>query len=130
MRRSPQRGFSRPKRRIRLRSSSEIGGRPRRGRKPKADQCLRTNSRCQRSSVAGEKSKRPGGNLKPSAARIIRSAGSRVRPLDLPTQNGDLVPEGENLEVALGVRAAAQDGQADRQPQQHIDRRVEHEAGE
>jgi hypothetical protein len=41
-----------------------------------------------------------------------------------------LVAEGENLEVARGVRAAAQDGQADRQPQQHIDRRVEHEAGE
>ena len=80
--------------------------------------------------MAGEKSKRPGGNLKPSAARIIRSAGSRVRPLDLPTQNGDLVPEGENLEVALGVRAAGQDGQADRQPQQHRDGRVEHEAGE
>ena len=54
----------------------------------------------------------------------------QVRPLDLPTQNGDLVAEGENLEVALGVRAAAQDGQADRQPQQHIDRRVEHDAGE
>jgi len=54
----------------------------------------------------------------------------QVRPLDLPTQNGDLVPEGENLEVALGVRAAGQDGQADRQPQQHRDGRVEHEAGE
>src|SRR2546430_10009894 len=47
MRRSPHRGFSRPKRRIRLRSSSEIGGRPRRGRKPNADQCFRTSSWCQ-----------------------------------------------------------------------------------
>src|SRR5216684_2876887 len=50
----------------------------------------------------------------------------QVRPLDLTTENGDLVAEGENLKVALGVRATAQDGQADRQPQQHIDRRVEH----
>src|SRR5713226_8082392 len=55
---------------------AEIGGPPRRGRKPKAAQCLRTSSLCQRSNVAGEKSKRPGGNLEPSAARIIRSAGS------------------------------------------------------
>ena len=31
----------------------------------------------------------------------------QVRPLDLPTQNGDLVAEGENLEVAHDVRAAA-----------------------
>ncbi len=51
-------------------------------------------------------------------------------PPDLPTQNRDLVAEGENLKVALGVRATAQYGQADRQPQQHIDRRVEHEAGD
>ena len=42
------------------------------GRRPKADQCLRTSSRCQRRRVAGEKSKRPGGHLRPSAARIIR----------------------------------------------------------
>ena len=28
----------------------------------------------------------------------------QVRPLDLTTQNGDLVAEGENLEVALGVK--------------------------
>jgi hypothetical protein len=41
-----------------------------------------------------------------------------------------LVAEGENLEVALGVRAAAQDGQVDRQPHQSIDRRVEHKAAE
>ena len=54
----------------------------------------------------------------------------QVRPLDLTTENGDLVAEGENLEVALGIRGAAQDGQIDRQAQQHIDRRVEHEAGE
>ena len=54
----------------------------------------------------------------------------QVRPLHLPTQNCDLVAEGEDLEVALGVCAGVQDGQTDRQPQQHIDRRVEHEAGE
>ncbi len=54
----------------------------------------------------------------------------QVRPLHLTAQNGDLVAEGEDLEVALGVRAGAQDGQADGQPQQHIDRRVEHEARE
>src|SRR5260370_4459056 len=48
----------------------------------------------------------------------------QVRPLDLPAQNGDLAAEGEYLEVALGGGAAWQDGQADRQPQQQIDRRV------
>ncbi len=35
----------------------------------------------------------------------------QVRPLDLPAQNGDLVAEGEKLEVPLGVPTAAQDGQ-------------------
>jgi len=41
MRRSPQRGFSEPSRRISCRSSGAIGGRPRRGRLPKAAQRVR-----------------------------------------------------------------------------------------
>jgi len=70
-------GFSRAKRRIHSRSSAEIGGRPRPGRKRKAGQCLRTSSRCQRSNVPGEKSKRSGDSLRPMAEMIIRSASSR-----------------------------------------------------
>ena len=33
----------------------------------------------------------------------------QLRSLDLPTQNRELVAEGENLEIALGIRAGAQD---------------------
>ena len=52
--------------------------------------------------MAGEKSKRPGGNLKPNSQDhpVGRPQG---RPLDLPVQNGDLVPERKNLEVPFGV---------------------------
>jgi hypothetical protein len=62
---------------IRLRTSSGIGGRPRQGRRPKADQWRRTSSRCQRRTVAGVNSKRPTGSLRPRAARSKRSVGSR-----------------------------------------------------
>ena len=37
---------------------------------------------------------------------------------------------GEDLELALGVRASAEDEQVDSQAQQNIDGRVEHEAAE
>jgi hypothetical protein len=37
--------------------------------------------------------------------------------------------KGENLEVAIAVRAGVQVGQVDRQAREHIDGREEHEAG-
>ena len=54
---------------------------------------------------------------------------NELRPLYLAAQNGHLMAESQDLEVALRVRAGRERCEADRQPQHHIDRRVEHEAG-
>lgn len=57
------------------------------------------------------------------------SGRNELRPLYVAAQNGHLIAESQDLEVALRVRAGRERCEADRQPQQHIDRRVEHEAG-
>ncbi len=53
-----------------------------------------------------------------------------IRPLHLTAQNGHLMAESEDLEVTLRVRAGRERRDADRQPDQHINGRVEQEAGE
>ena len=73
-----------------------------------------------------------------SAARAEAQTPSRedkaigrneLRPIYLAAHNGHLMAESQDLEVALRVRAGRERCEANRQPQQHIDRRVEHEAG-
>jgi hypothetical protein len=55
---------------------------------------------------------------------------NELRPIHLTAQNGHLMAEGEDLEVALRVRAGRERSEVDRQPDQHVNERVEQEAGE
>jgi len=48
-------------------------------------------------------SKRPGGNLKPSAVKDHAVGRQQLRPADLPVSNGDLVAEGQQLTVTLAI---------------------------
>jgi hypothetical protein len=102
VRRSPHRGFSRAKRRISPRSSSDMDGRPRRGRKRKADQCLRhfpmpAEQRC------GREEQAPRWQSTSNRGQDHPVSGQQDRPLDLTTQTSELVAEREDLEVALGI---------------------------
>jgi hypothetical protein len=56
--------------------------------------------------------------------------GNELRPLYVAAQNGHLMAESQDLEVALRVRAGRERNEADRQPQHHINGGVEQEAGE
>ena len=106
-------------------SSLEIRGRPRRGRSRNANQWRRTSSRCQRTGVAGENISRPG-DRRPMALRTSLSAGSSSRRLTSPRYRY-LVPESQDLEIALSIRGVPQDDCVERRADEHINGRVEHE---
>jgi len=47
----------------------------------------------------------------------------------MPAQDCDLMAEGEDLEVSLGIRAGAEDDQIEGEAHQPINEREEHETG-
>jgi hypothetical protein len=51
----------------------------------------------------------------------------QVWSLDMTAQDGDLMPEGQQLEIALGLRLSAEQEYGHQQPRQSIDGREEHE---
>jgi len=51
----------------------------------------------------------------------------QLRALHLPGEDGDLVSQGKELEIALGVRLAVNDHEFNGQAQQPIDGREDHE---
>jgi hypothetical protein len=53
----------------------------------------------------------------------------QLRSLDITAKDGDLVAEGKQLEVALGLRPRADHEDAHQQSHQGIDGREEHEPG-
>jgi hypothetical protein len=89
--RQHRRGFSRPKCRIRFRSSSEIGRRQRRGRKRKAEQRLRTSSDASRATW-GREEQAPRRQSQAQCSQDHSVGWQQLRSLDLPAQNGCTSP--------------------------------------
>ena len=65
-----------------------------------------------------------------SAAESCRTKAvgrEQVWSLGMAAQDGDLMPEGQQLEVALGLRLSVEQEDGYQQPRQRIDGREEHE---
>jgi len=106
---------------IRLRISSGVGGRPRRGRRPKARPAAanqfpvpaQDGGLCEQQAADGE-----------SAAESHQKqvvGREQFWSLDMTTQDGDLMPEGQQLEIAFGLRLSAEQEYGHQQAGQSLD---------
>jgi len=77
--------------------------------------------------VAGVSSRRPTGESAAESCQKQAVGPEQAWSLDLAAQDGDFVPEGQQLEIALGLHLSAEPEDGHQQAGQGIDGREEHE---